>query len=113
MKPIDRLISKRFGTLTPTLEQWNDLKDALEFRFRDLCESAGADQWTWHRAVAAIEGKVPGDRISTRRNEDTSRDAELAGNAEIRDAWNRYIVALHAYYLLRDGPNGALGGRGL
>jgi hypothetical protein len=65
------------------------------------------DEWHWQRACARIDGHA------CRRNDDTSQDQAMADNAEIRAAWDAYIKALHAFYLLRDGPNGVLGGRGL
>ena len=67
----------------------------------------GNDEWHWLRAVAHINGD------NCRRNDDTSQDAAMAADADIRAAWDAYIKALHAFYLLRDGPNGVLGGRSL
>lgn len=65
----------------------------------------GATEWHWLRAVSHIGGEA------VRRNDDTSKDTALAASAEIRAAWDAYLGALHAYYSLRDGPNGFLGGR--
>lgn len=65
----------------------------------------GATEWDWLRAVSYGNGE------NVCRNDDTSRDAHLAASAEIRAAWDAYLRELHAYYLLRDGPNGFLGGR--
>lgn len=67
----------------------------------------GCDEWHWQRAVAHINGE------NIRRNDDTSQDAALAADESIRAAWDAYIVVLHAFYLLRDGPLGVLGGRGI
>lgn len=68
----------------------------------------GADQWTWHRAVAAMRPDGIG-----RRNDDTSRDAELAADTELGVAWKAYITDLHIFYRARDGKGGFLGSRGL
>jgi len=56
--------------------------------------------------VAHVNGE------NVRRNDDTSRDSDLAGDTELRHAWEHYIAALHAFYVMRDGPRGFLGGRG-
>ena len=67
----------------------------------------GADRWTWYRAFAAIKGE------NCRRNDDTSRDAELAADRDIAAAHDEYIRLLHVFYRARDGAGGVLGGRGL
>lgn len=65
----------------------------------------GMDEWHWLRAVAHIEGD------NCRRNDDTSNDEALASDQDIRAAWDNYITKLHAFYSLRDGPDGFLGSR--
>ncbi|WP_316224975.1 MULTISPECIES: hypothetical protein [unclassified Bradyrhizobium] len=67
----------------------------------------GADEWDWFRAIERINGGIG------RHNDDTSRDEALAASVEIREAHDSYLKALHAFYLLRDGPHGALGGSGV
>lgn len=66
----------------------------------------GLDHWHWSRAVAHMKGE------NVRRNDDTSRDAELAADPELRATWDAYITALHAFYRARDGERGFLGSRG-
>lgn len=68
-------------------------------------EFPGRNDWDWLRAVAHMDGE------NTRRNDDTSDDAALAGSPAIRAAWDDYMVKLHAFYLARDGKGGVLGGR--
>lgn len=72
-----------------------------------LAERYGVDDFTWYRADAAINGQ------NCRRNEDTSRDAELAADKDVYAAHEEYLRLLHAFYLARDGEGGVLGGRGL
>lgn len=67
----------------------------------------GAYRWTWYRARAAIKGEA------CRRNDDTSRDVEMAADRTIEAAHNEYIRLLHIFYRARDGERGVLGGRGL
>ena len=73
--------------------------------FRSLLDDRRADEWTWFRAVDAMKGHAG------RRNEDTSRDDELAADPDVRAAHDEYIRRLHAFYLARDGEGGVLGGR--
>ena len=63
----------------------------------------GADQWTWYRAMSAAAGD------NVRRNDDTSRDAALAADTEIKAAHDDYIRLLHVFYTARDGAGGVLG----
>lgn len=63
----------------------------------------GADRYTWHRAVSAIEGG------GCRRNADESRDVALAADADLKLAHDAYIERLHAFYRARDGEHGFLG----
>lgn len=67
----------------------------------------GLNEWDWYRACSHMRGEP------TRRNDDTSHDEALASNVYIRTAFDDYITKLHSFYLLRDGPNGVLGGRRL
>lgn len=66
----------------------------------------GRDKWDWFRACAAINGQ------NTRRNDDTADDSALAACAPIREAYDGYIKALHAFYCARDGERGVLGAIG-
>ena len=65
----------------------------------------GADCWTWYRAMSAAAGE------DVRRNDDTSRDQDLANDSEIKAAHDNYIKLLHIFYVARDGAGGVLGGR--
>ena len=67
----------------------------------------GADRWTWYRARAAIKDEA------CQRNDNTSRDAEMAADLMIEAAHDEYIRRLHIFYRARDGERGVLGGRGL
>lgn len=64
-------------------------------------------QWSWFRALETAKGRA------CRTNDDMTHDAALVASAKIRTAYDAYIVALHAFYLARDGANGFLGGYGL
>jgi hypothetical protein len=90
-----------------TLAQLKTAYEAAFASFEAKLSAAfpGADEFHWHRAVAHMRGE------NVRRNDDTSRDAAMAANAEIEKAWEHYIEALHAFYALRDGPCGFLGSR--
>ena len=92
-----------------TLEQAKSSYESARAAFHAALVAAfpGRDEWDWKRAVAHMRGE------NIRRNDDTSQDEAMASHAGIRAAWDDYITKLHAFYLLRDGPNGVLGGRGL
>ena len=91
-----------------SLESLRRIFEADHWCFVGMISSRyGVDEATWLRAVAHIAGHVGA------RNEDMSKDLELADDVEVRAAWDKYITSLHKFYLLRDGPNGFLGGRGL
>lgn len=66
----------------------------------------GAETWDWFRALDAVNRQSGG-----RRNDDTSRDAALAGDAALKSKYDEYIRLLHAFYLARDGEGGVLGAR--
>ena len=78
----------------------------LNFELLIRTRFVGADKWDWYRAVDAVRGK-------NCRNDVTQRDQALAADQTIAEAHELYIKALHKFYLMRDGPNGVLGGRGL
>ena len=63
----------------------------------------GADRYTWSRGLAHINGGIG------RHNDDTSRDAALAADADIQAAYDKYIHLLHVFYRARDGEHGVLG----
>ena len=63
----------------------------------------GANRYTWYRALAAIDGGIG------RRNDDTSRDAALAADADLKLAHDEYTRLLHIFYAARDGSQGVLG----
>ncbi len=65
----------------------------------------GCNEWHWYRALSAVEGE------DCRRNDDTTNDAALAADSEIRAAHDEYIRVLHVFYRARDGAGGVLGGR--
>lgn len=65
----------------------------------------GCTEWHWYRALSAIKGE------NGRRNDDTTNDAALAADADIRAAHDEYIRLLHVFYRARDGEHGVLGGR--
>lgn len=67
----------------------------------------GADKYHWYRALSHINGTIG------RWNDDTSRDEAMAADVDIRAVYDDYIKKLHAFYRLRDGDKGVLGGRGL
>jgi hypothetical protein len=71
-----------------------ELREAAEkayWVFIDTClDHSYADEWQAYRAEEA--GVIWPDDLAT--------------------AHRTYITALHAFYLLRDGPNGFLGGKG-
>lgn len=74
----------------------------------------GCEERHWLRAVEHEVTAPAGNRAPIgRRNADTSQDVALAADSGIRAAWDAYITALHAFYSLRDGPRGFLGGKGL
>lgn len=79
--------------------------DNLHAQFQSVISAAfpGADEWHWYRALAHIDGH------NSRRNDDTSRDADMAAHEGIKTAHDNYISALHEFYQLRDGPHGVLG----
>jgi hypothetical protein len=88
------------------------LKSAHEAAFERFLASIdqsfpGFTEWHWYRAVEHVNGKGIG-----RRNDDTTFDEALSNDVAIKDAHDSYIAALHAFYSLRDGPRGVLGGRG-
>ena len=64
----------------------------------------GRESWDWLRACAAARGE------NVRRNDDTSQDAAMAEDSDIRAAHDAYISAVHAFYRARDGEGGFLGG---
>jgi hypothetical protein len=92
-----------------TLASLRSIADAAYIDFRKIITTAlpGMDEWHWYRALVAIKGGVG------RHNDDKSHDSALAAHEGIKAAHDEYIRALHAFYALRDGPNGFLGGRGL
>jgi hypothetical protein len=59
-----------------------------------------ADRWTWYRAEEAVKNGTA-----------DKWDAAMAGDTEIAAAHDAWMADLHAFYALRDGPNGFLGGR--
>lgn len=61
-------------------------------------------EWHWYRALAAIKGD------NCRRNDDTTNDAAMAADLDIRAAHDEYIRLLHVFYRARDGEHGVLGG---
>ena len=70
--------------------------------WRDLVSTKfpGRGEWDWQRAVAAVRGE------NVRRNDDTSQDAAMAADVEIRAA--RLTAAAHKFgecnlYLGDDG----------
>jgi hypothetical protein len=67
----------------------------------------GRDHWDWTRACAAVKGE------NVRRNDDTSQDEAMAAHPAIRALHAEYIQSIQAYYRLRDGDKGFLGGKGL
>jgi hypothetical protein len=77
------------------------------FEFLVGARFVGMNKWHWYRARAAVRGE------NCRRNDDTSHDTALAADMVIAEAYDLYIKALHKFYVMRDGPNGVLGGRGL
>lgn len=90
-------------------ESVHELRMRADELHADFCRKVaeafpGADEWTWQRAVAHMAGE------NVRRNDDTSRDSEIAADVSLREAWDSYIAALHRYYETRHGPNGVLGG---
>lgn len=80
-------------------------KAARNFQALLAVRFPAADKWTWYRAIAASQSK------DVRRNEDTSRDAAMASDADIRAAHDEYVRLLHVFYRARDGENGFLGER--
>lgn len=60
------------------------------------------DRWVWFRSL---------DKVAAGNGD--KWDIEMANDQDIMNAYNQYIKDLHAYYLLRDGPNGVLGSKGL
>lgn len=89
------------------LAQLKEASEAARATFEAKLSAAfpGADKWHWFRAVSHIRGEIG------RRNDDTSRDAAMAADTEIANAWDHYIALLHKVYALRDGPHGFLGSR--
>lgn len=90
-----------------SLQTLHQSADQAEGAFEAECSKLGTDRWTWYRACAAIDGE------NIHRNDDTSRDAELAGSDVLRAARDTWMAKLHVFYLARDGEHGFLGGRGL
>lgn len=90
-----------------TLQQAKTAFEAAHAEFVTVLTAAfpGMDEYHWLRADAHVKGHIG------QRNEDTSRDVEMAAHVPTRNAWDSYIAKLHAFYLLRDGPGGVLGGR--
>jgi hypothetical protein len=95
--------------MATTLEAARDTYKASEAAFHATiaAEFPGLGETEWQRAHNHLDG------TPFRRNDDTSNDVALAGSATIQAAWDAYIRDLHAFYALRDGPGGVLGGRGL
>lgn len=88
------------------------LKNAWEFafdKFKTVLSAAfpGATEYHWYRALSAVKGE------NCQRNDNTSQDAAMAADANIRAAYDEYIRLLHVFYRARDGVGGVLGGRGL
>ena len=73
-----------------TLAQLRDAANAAENDFRALCTGYGfTDEWAAYRAD--LRGEI--------------------WPAEMTEAHASYITKLHAFYTMRDGPNGFLGAR--
>lgn len=91
------------------LKTLRSIADAAYIDLRAIISKAfpGCDEWHWYRALARIKGTVG------RWNDDTSSDEALAAHEGIASAHDEYIRSLHAFYALRDGPHGVLGGRGI
>lgn len=91
----------------PTLTQLRAEADTAREAMQALIarKFPGCNEWNWYRALSAVEGK------NHRRNDDTTNDAALAADAEIRTAHDEYIRLLHIFYTARDGAGGVLGGR--
>jgi hypothetical protein len=92
------------------LETLSTLRSAQEAAYASLLSLIARKHpkqtiWHWYRACSALRGE------NLRRNDDTTHDAAMAHDAEIHAAHVDYIEKLHAFYSLRDGPNGVLGGR--
>jgi len=92
-----------------TLTEAKTAAEAAEDHFKFLVGArfVGMNEYHWYRAVAAVRGE------NCRRNDDTSHDQALAADRTIGEAHDLYIKALHKFYVMRDGPKGVLGGRGL
>lgn len=95
--------------MSTSLPELRTAWEAKHKAFQDLIASKfpGCDEWWWYRALSAVRGE------NGRRNDDTQWDAALAADAEIKEAHDAYIKALHVFYRARDGEGGVLGGRGL
>jgi len=61
-----------------------------------------ADRFAWFRACE-----------SKREGIADTFDRDMANDLQIKQAWDVYVGALHAFYRARDGEGGVLGGRGL
>jgi hypothetical protein len=81
--------------------------DEARAHFETLVASnhPGCDKWDWYRALDHA-----GPNPIGHPNEDTSRDAALAGDLDLASTHDAYISALHIYYRARDGEHGVLGG---
>lgn len=92
---------------SPTLSEMRTTATAAREAMQALvaCKFPGCTEWHWYRALSAIK------RDDCRRNDDTSNDAALAADADIRTAHDEYIRLLHVFYRARDGEGGVLGGR--
>lgn len=60
------------------------------------------NHWDWFRAIDSAKMDLCDPNIKA-----------FAEHPEIVSAWETYTELNRAYYLLRDGPKGFLGGRGL
>ncbi|KQO69519.1 hypothetical protein ASF22_02610 [Methylobacterium sp. Leaf87] len=93
--------------MTVSLQDLRTTYQAAEAQFHAAIATAfpGYDEWHYFRACSHVAGD------NCRRNDDTSRDAELAAHPIIESAWQDFIAKLHAFYRARDGEGGVLGGR--
>lgn len=98
------LIRPRGHTTMTDLEIALNRAKALDQDFEYAIRRAypNADRWTWFRADEAVRNGTADDH-----------DRRMANDASIVTAWERYIDASRAFYLLRDGPLGTLGRHGI
>jgi hypothetical protein len=94
----------------PTLACMKERAERLRQEHESLVarKFPGRDHYDWSRAVDNA-----GPNPIARQNDDTSDDAAMVADSEIKESWDSYIKALHAFYLARDGAGGVLGSRGL